>query len=880
MKITFPELSLVILIGSSGAGKSTFARKHFAQTEILSSDHFRGVVSDDETDQSATKDAFEVLHYILEKRLKAGRLTVIDATNVQREARRSLLKLAKQYHFFSVAIAFNLPAAFCHERNQQRPDRQFGPHVVNNQTRALKRSLKELKQEGFRYIYKLNSLEEINAVEIERQPLWNNRKQEHGPFDIIGDVHGCCDEVEQLLQKLGYQQKQTVAEKLIDTESFWDFPTYVHPAGRKAVFLGDLVDRGPRILDTLRLVRNMIAAGSGMCIMGNHEHKLIRKLDGKNVKVTYGMTETLEQIEAIAEERRDRDIQEIHSFLKSLISHYVLDDGKLVVAHAGLREELQGRGSGYVRSFALYGETTGETDEFGLPVRRNWATDYRGQAMVVHGHTPVAKAEWLNNTIDVDTGCVYGLRLSALRYPEKELVSVEAAKVYREPSRPIEAIKADNGVGLNARLTVQQTQDHVLDIADVLGKRVIETQLYKKITIREESAIAALEVISRFAVNPKWLIYLPPTMSPVATSKLPGLLEHPTEAFDYYRQQGVSTVMCEEKHMGSRVVVIVCRDKTAVQKRFGIEANRENGSIGICYTRTGRRFFTDPVIETAFINRIQQALSATDVWETFSTDWVCLDCELMPWSAKAQGSLRQQYAPVGAAATQSLDAAVTALETAASRSAKISTEVSDLLSRQRQRAALAHQYVDAYRRYCWPVDRLSDLKLAPFHILATEGKVYADRTHEWHMQQIAKIVQADPDLLLSTRCRVVDVDSDSSCADGTRWWETLTAAGGEGMVVKSMDYIHRGQRGFTQPAVKCRGAEYLRIIYGPEYSLVENLNRLRNRGLNQKRALAVREFSLGIESLERFVNRAPLRAVHECVFGILALESEPVDPRL
>ncbi len=875
MKITVPELSLVILIGASGSGKSTFARKHFAQTEILSSDHFRGVVSDDETDQSATEDAFDVLHYILAKRLRAGKLTVIDATNVQREARRSLLKLAKEYHFFSVAIALNLPAALCHERNQQRPDRQFGPHVVNNHTRALKRSLKGLKSEGFRYIYKLSSLEEINAVEIERQPLWNDRKQDHGPFDIIGDVHGCCDEVEQLLEKLGYQAQTTTA-----ADSFWHFSTYAHPQGRKALFLGDLVDRGPRILDTLKLVHNMISAGSGMCIMGNHEHKLIRKLDGKNVKVTYGLAETLSEIEALEEERRDRDTQQIQAFLKSLISHYVLDDGKLVVAHAGLREELQGRGSGYVRSFALYGETTGETDEFGLPIRQNWAADYRGQAMVVHGHTPVAAAEWFNNTIDIDTGCVYGLRLTALRYPEKELVSVNAAKVYREPSRPIEPIAIANKARIEGSLTAQQVHDDVLDIADVLGKRVVGTRLYKKITIREENAIAALEVISRFAANPKWLIYLPPTMSPVATSQLPGLLEHPAEAFDYYRQQGVSTVMCEEKHMGSRVIVIICRDEAAVKQRFAIE----NEGIGICYTRTGRRFFDEAKLETDFLDRVQQALSATNFWKTFSTNWVCLDCELMPWSAKAQGLLKQQYAPVGIAAQQSLSAAVAALEKAGSRSTPASGQAPDqvleLLARYQRRAKLADQYVDAYRRYCWPVDTLSDLKLAPFHILATEGKVYADQTHEWHMQQIAKIAQADPDFLLATRYKIVDVDSEASCAEGTRWWEELTAAGGEGMVIKSMDFVHRGQKGFTQPAVKCRGPEYLRIIYGPEYSLLENLNRLKNRGLSRKRALALREFSLGIESLERFVNKAPLRKTHECVFSILALASEPVDPRL
>ena len=330
--------------------------------------------------------------------------------------------------------------------------------------------------------------------------------------------------------------------------------------------------------------------------------------------------------------------------------------------------------------------------------------------------------------------------------------------------------------------------------------------------------------------------------------------------------------MCQEKHMGSRVVVIVCRDEATVKRRFAIE----NEGIGICYTRTGRRFFSDAEKESAFISRIQQALSAADFWETFSTDWVCLDCELMPWSAKAQGLLKQQYAPVGIAAKQGLTAAVSLLEKAISRS----TEVSDLLSRYHQRAELAQQYVEAYRQYCWPVETIADLKLAPFHILATEGKVHAHQTHEWHMQQIAKIAQADPDLLLATRYKVIDVDSESSCLDGIRWWEALTTAGGEGMVVKSMDFIHRGQKGFTQPAVKCRGAESLRIIYGPEFSLPENLNRLKNRGLNRKRALALREFSLGIDSLERFVNRAPLREIHQCIFGILALESEPVDPRL
>ncbi|MEL6814904.1 MAG: polynucleotide kinase-phosphatase [Cyanobacteria bacterium J06598_3] len=862
MQITIPDLSLVILMGASGAGKSSFARKHFLPTEILSSDHFRGVVSDDETDQRASKDAFDVLHYIAAKRLAAGKLTVIDATNVQMEARKPLLKLAKDYHFSVVAIALNLPADVCHARNQARPDRQFGPHVVRNHVENLQRSLRNLKRERIRHSYILNSLEEINAVDIERQPLWNNRKEDTGPFDIIGDVHGCCDEVEQLLQKLGYLKEQEIT----DPDNFWYFPTYYHPEGRKAVFLGDLIDRGPRILDTLKLVHNMMSGCAGMCIMGNHENKLLRKLEGKNVKVSYGLAQTLATIEEIDEGRRDRDIEDIKSFLNSLISHYVFDEGKLVVAHAGLREDLQGRNSGYVRSFALYGETTGETDDYGLPVRANWAADYRGKATVVYGHTPVLETEWLNNTIDIDTGCVYGGKLTALRYPEKELVSVPAAKMYREPKKPL---SKEDPFGTSSS---QPVHDDVLDISDVLGKRVLHTRLYKKVTIREENAIAALEVISRFAVNPKWLIYLPPTMSPVVSTKLPGLLEHPAEAFDYYRQQGLDTVVCEEKHMGSRVVVIVCRDESVVKARFGIAGE----GIGICYTRSGRRFFTDAKLEARMLARINTALSQTRFWERNETDWVCLDCELMPWSAKAQGLIKQQYAPVGAAAKQGLSSAVASLQQAAGHNA----DVADLLARYQQRAELADKYVDAYRRYCWPVTVLGDLKLAPFHVLATEGKVHSDKTHDWHMQQIAQFAQGDPGLLLATQYQTIDIRDEASCEAGIHWWEALTAAGGEGMVVKPMDFIHRGEKGFAQPAVKCRGAEYLRIIYGPEYTLPENLERLRKRGLSRKRSLALREFSLGMESLERFVEKEPLRKVHECVFGVLALESEPVDPRL
>ena len=846
-QVTIPELALVALIGPSGCGKSTFARKHFKPTEVISSDFCRGLVSDDENNQAATKDAFEVLHFIAAKRLAAGKLTVVDATNVQTEARKPLVELARRYHVIPVAIVLNLSDRICQDRNRERSDRNFGPHVIRQQSQQLRRSIRNLKREGFRHIYELSSPAEVDEVVVERQQLWNNLKHEHGPFDIIGDIHGCFDELHGLLTNLGYE----IAAK--------DGSYHVrHPEGRTAVFLGDLVDRGPKIVDVLKIVMSMRESGSALAVPGNHDTKLMRKLMGRDVQITHGLAESLQQIDRETPEFK----QQVAAFIDSLVSHYVLDDGRLVVAHAGLKEELQGRGSGKVRDFALYGETTGETDEFGLPVRYNWAAEYRGRAMVVYGHTPVPEPEWFNGTICIDTGCVFGGKLTALRYPEKELVSVPALQTYYEPAKPFlpEDEKAP-------AFTAQQQYDDVLDIDDVSGKRIVLTRLHRTVTIREENSIAALEVMSRFAADPKWLIYLPPTMSPTETSREPDLLEHPAEAFSYYRHQGVARVVCEEKHMGSRAVVIVCRDREAARKRFGVVED----TAGICYTRTGRRFFEDRALENEFISRVQRAVEAAGFWEEFETDWICLDCELMPWSAKAQELLRQQYSAVGAAARAALAEVVDVLEHTAK------AEVDALRERYRERAHAAEQYVAAYRRYCWPVTSIDDLKLAPFHLLATEGKVHVDRDHVWHMDTLKRLSGG---LLLATPYMVVDVTDPASEQRGIEWWQELTARGGEGMVVKPLDFIARGSRGLVQPAVKCRGREYLRIIYGPEYTMSENLERLRSRGLSTKRSLALREFALGVEALERFVRKEPLRRVHECVFGVLALESEPVDPRL
>ncbi len=865
MSIKIPELSLVVLIGASGSGKSTFAKTHFQATEILSSDACRGLVSDDENNQAATNDAFDLLHYIASKRLSRRRLTVVDATNVQPEGRKQLVKLARQYHVLPVAIVLKLSDKVCHSRNQGRRDRNFGPHVIRQQSGQLRRSLRGLKREGFRSITILDSEESIAAVKIERQKLWNDLKHESGPFDIVGDVHGCATELEKLLERLGYLTKQ------LERSSGGTYNRlYQHPEGRKAVFVGDLVDRGPRVLDTVQLVHHMVNHQAGLCVPGNHDVKLVRKLRGRDVKIQHGLEQTLAEFDALSEEVRHPLTDTMTEFLDGLISHYVLDGGKLVVAHAGLKESMQGRASGKVREFALYGETTGETDEFGLPIRYNWASEYRGDATVVYGHTPVPEAEWLNRTINIDTGAVFGGKLTALRYPEMELVSVDAAKTYATPVRPLEL---PDELGLS----VQQQDDDLLDIQDVLGKRIVNTRLRPSITIRAENNAAALEVMSRFAVDPRWLVYLPPTMSPSETvpenSEYAGWLEYPQLAFDYYRSNGVREIICEEKHMGSRAIVVLCRDREVATKRFGIA----DGSLGSCYTRTGRRFFADVDLEAAVLDQLLSALGQTRFWETLDTDWVCLDCEIMPWSVKAQELIRQQYAAVGAAARASLSPAVESLQQAA----KQGVAVDDLLTRYQLKHQMAEQYRLAYQPYCWPVDGVGDIKLAPFHVMATEGVTHIDKTNLWHMDTIRQFSEFNSeDCLHATSLRRIDLEDEDSVVAAEQWWHELTSAGGEGMVVKSNDFVVRGKRGLVQPAVKCRGREYLRIIYGPEYTAPENLIRLRRRGLSAKRSLAIREFALGIEALERFVKREPLRRVHECVFSVLALESEAVDPRL
>jgi protein phosphatase len=914
--VEIPEVALVVLVGVSGAGKSTFARRVFAPTQVISSDFCRGLVADDENDQSATRDAFEVLYYIAGKRLAAGRLTVVDATNLRPEARAGLVELARSHDVLPVAIVLDIAERVCAERNRERPDRDLPRHVLRRQRDQLRRALRLLPREGFRHVQVLGSPEEVAAATVRLRPLRTDLRAQTGPFDVIGDVHGCRAELEELLGKLGYVVEADAAGQPIAAH---------HPAGRRVVFLGDLVDRGPDTPGVLRLAMGMAASGTALVVPGNHEQKLLRALRGQPVQLSHGRAESLAQLA-----RQPAEFcTAVVAFLDGLVSHYVLDGGQLVVAHAGLIQAYHNRSSRRVREFALYGQTTGETDEYGLPVRYPWAAEYRGRATVLYGHTPVPEPVWLNNTLCLDTGCVFGGRLSALRYPEREIVSVPAGQVWYEPARPLAApapgpadavdpavppgqaessppaapvrgrstaLAGDEfggasdepggeGSGAAAAVIVGlepaapgwsgaaagRREPGVLDIRDALGVRLVETVHRGRITVREENAAAALEVMGRFAIDPRWLLYLPPTMAPAATSRHPDLLEHPAEAFAGYRAEGVTRVVCEEKHMGSRAVLLVCRDAAAARARFGVA----DGSTGAVHTRTGRPFF-DPATTEELLARLRAAISAAGLWDELATGWLLLDAELLPWSVKAGDLIRHQYAAVGAAARAALPATLDVLDQVAGRG----LDVTELTARTRRRTENAARFSAAYRRYCWPTTGLVGVRVAPFQLLAADGAAFADRDHEWHLSMAGRLAAAAPDLVSATRHQVVDFADPVAEPVTTAWWEDLTGAGGEGMVVKPWSGLARGPRGLVQPGVKCRGREYLRIIYGPDYLEPANLSRLRERNLARKRSLALREYALGVEALERAAGGEPLWRVHECVFAVLALESEPVDPRL
>ncbi len=449
----FPSPSLVVMVGAAGSGKSSFCRRNFRPTQIVSTDACRAMLADDPADQRVSAPAFDLAHRVTDERLRRRRLTVFDATSVDARARRPLLRMAARHRLPAVAVVFDLPVEECVALDRRRP-RRVGREVIARQARRLQAALPRLRSEGFAAVHVVRSAVEARRARVCLQPAPSRDgdspappyaagrdplgfARDGGPFDIVGDVHGCAAELLRLLRRLGYRRPSPRR-------------AFRHPAGRRAVFVGDLVDRGPEVVRAARTVMRMVAEGSALSVPGNHEETILRCLQNGSRQESAGTMKTLRQINALPGAARRRFIAEFRSFVAALPPHLVLDQGRLAVAHAGIRPEYLGRNSLEGRRFAVQGETTGEIDRYGLPVRVNWAADYSGKPLVVYGHTPVGRPEWIGRTVNIDTGCVYGGRLTALRYPEMKLVSVKAGRAYYRPRRSL-----PGGVGLRAETRVR-----------------------------------------------------------------------------------------------------------------------------------------------------------------------------------------------------------------------------------------------------------------------------------------------------------------------------------------------------------------------------------------------------------------------------------------
>lgn len=859
LNIEIPQNSCVMTIGVSGSGKSQFCKTMFKPGDILESDHFRDIVAGDYTSQEYNNECFKKLYDVLEFRMSKGIFTVVDATNLKNDYRKTIFDIALKNHMNIYGLIFDVDKDTLMERRKD----WVPSYVIERQLKDFEATKKFISKDFKNYtilknpVYdsETNSYPDITVTM--KVPSSMRHINEFGDkevhYDIIGDVHGCIEELCEALRQLNYITYYNIS----------DITVYDDIDECKVIFVGDLVDRGPSSIAVIELVMRLVEAGTAHCVLGNHDDKFLRAINRNKVQISDILQATLDEYNQLPKERQIK----IKEFLESLPYYLVLDEGKLVVSHAGIKEEYIGKESKRIKDFCLYGDVDDTKTEDGYPIRKNWARDYRGDALIVYGHTPNNNIVIENNTINIDTGCSFGGKLTALQYPELTTYSFKAYNTYYI-GRKLEDVEDD-------------TLNYIPDIKDYAKDQMVTMFDGTKILLKENDMRAAIQESSHYTVDPRWLVYVPPTMSPCETSTLDDYLEYPTEAFEYYKSNNVyNKVICERKHMGSRAVVIVCKDNSVAKKRFHITNDKE---FGVIYTRKGKRFFNGDKAEweTILLERLRDQLNKTNFFKDFDTDYVILDCELMPWSDKARGLISRHYAPVGRVGKDNLHLSTFALKTYA-EAHEDNEAVKGLVEKFSHREDNLDKYIESYRNYCWPVNSVDDIKIAPFHVLAYNNTVNMmdNSLHRVdHIKVIDDYIVNDANFI-STPNIIVDLEDEESVQEGVNWWLEATKNGYEGMVVKPLQYfaVNRKTNKLIQPAIKCRGREYLRIIYGPEYT--DNIQRLKKRSLSSKRNLALMEFQLGIESLHQFVSNGPFHKQYRAALGVLSLEYTPVDPRL
>ncbi|MGG3626128.1 metallophosphoesterase [Bacillus gobiensis] len=699
-----------------------------------------------------------------------------------------------------------------------------------------------MKKEGYTAVYFLDESKDIelirrtNPIELEVQ----------NGIDIIGDIHGCYEEMILLLEKLGYEKNQ---EEL-----------YVHPEGRKFISIGDVMSRGPESLKTMLFFLRHVNEGLAYMIDSNHGWKIARWLDGRKVTLNHGDEKVEQELQLFEEEQgaeqTEKTKEAIKEFLKNAPSHYVFANNgiqTLVCAHAGIKDEFIGKQSRDISDFCRYGDTDG-FDSKGKPIRKDWFIHHKTSPLIIWGHDPKPRPTMINRTMNIDQGVVFGGMLTAFRYPEAEIASVKAKKDY-------------SGGSDNPLKEWEKNRLNPPNIGRFINGYSILTEEFGDVQVHQNNVKPAIDTISHVTVPIEQLIYIPPTMSPTPKpSSVDNYLEHPKEAVDYYRSNGVNTMIVEKKHMGSRGILFLFKDKETAKKHVGTE------TLGVIYTRTGRRFF-ERDMEEKVVLKINKALSANGYFEKHDTEYVLLDAEIMPWNLKAKELISNQYAHVSENAI--LDRAI--LQKMLADAAEGNPDLNEWLAEYEQKLTNANTFKEVFQKYCWDVEDVGQIQIAPFYVLAHSNQTFFDHTHTWHMEMNREFASYS-NLFVETEYMVIN--DEASEAEAIKWWEEITSEGHEGIVIKPDSFIARNKGKLLQPAIKVRGRKYLNIIYGMDYLLPANLERLKQRNTGKKQNLALKEFALGLEGINRYVNGESIERVHECVLGTLAMESDPVDPRL
>ncbi|MFK9094820.1 polynucleotide kinase-phosphatase [Bacillus salipaludis] len=861
--IHLPFAGIVLLVGPSNSGKTTLLNRLTSEnsilaSEVISSDQFRVLVSDiefinwnqrpkDEADalfdeySQISNEAFEAMDYLIGKRCRLNKLTIIDATHLKEEDRERYIRLGKKYHVPVVAVVFNVVEKELIVRDSLR-DFPRGKNRIKQQYQQFKRTLRSIKKESFHRTYILDETD-LQALHISRQE--NSLVIDVGNgIDFIGDIHGCYEEFIELLRKLGYMEN---VEGL-----------FLHPEGRKILSLGDVMSRGPRSLETLQFFKKHVATGIAYMIDSNHGWKIARWLDGRKVNLAHGdervEEEFVEYESRFGNEAANRLKEELKDLLLAAKSHFIIkkNDVRLAVAvHAGIRDHYIGKQSQRISDFCRYGDAEG-LDENGKPRRKDWTIDHKSSELIIWGHDPKPQPLLVNNTLNIDQGVVFGGRLTAYRYPEKQFVSVEAKQDYANvPDNPLKEWERKRLVPPNLGKFVNGFS--------VLTEQLGEVSVYK------DGAKSALDDLSHFTLPLEEIVYLPPTMSPTPKpSKLEGYLEHPLEAFEYYQANGVNSMIVEKKHMGSRGILFLFKNKEVAKEYIGRE------TLGSIYTRTGRAFFQKE-LEEQIVTVLNANLSA--YFEKYNTDFVLLDAEILPWNLKAKDLIMNQYAHVGEMALLDRSKLRAQLQKAFDNG----KDVSNWLEEIDEKLLNIKTFNEVYPKYCWETEGLEGIQIAPFHTLAHSTETFFDKPHTWHMGK-NKELSGLSKLFVETEYRIVNDESSMNAA--IEWWEVMTEDGHEGFVVKPETYVARHKGKLLQPAIKVRGRKYLHIIYGIDYLQQENLARLKQRNTSKKQRSAMKEFALGVEAVNRFVRGESIERYHECVLGVLAFEADPIDPRL